>query len=375
MTERDTVEGCDVVDGWFERQRNTLLRGLDSLLDVEAGLCEIMLQPQNDTMTASLNSLLDVESGLAAVIPRRSRPEKSEPIESRHQELLSEKFLLTVMTPPDRIVLRRNPAVVQSLEILKHLPSLEQVLLDAQENAQRLEYSTFADRNVKVEMAFTASISFGFSTRSIATLIADMGDFVHASIDEDVALALRESVHSSERLTAVISLAREAAEKLNFHREKGEGRRLFGPSWRNFLAIQMEYEQASELTESEVRHHVGELREIVTRLTQKISHFSHACRHRVRHILACETGVSSFPSITLDELRMFLDDFTEADLRDAKLLGVDLAGVRWSVHETLWPAAVDVEHLKTLSDEVISGSGIYVIRAGTATIRELAELN
>ncbi|MGW0828674.1 hypothetical protein [Streptomyces sp. NPDC002845] len=46
----------------------------------------------------------------------------------------------------------------------------------------------------------------------------------------------------------------------------------------------------------------------------------------------------------------------------------------WSQYTTQWPPTVDIDDLKTHSKETPSGSGIWVVRAGTATIRDLAEL-
>lgn len=71
-------------------------------------------------------------------------------------------------------------------------------------------------------------------------------------------------------------------------------------------------------------------------------------------------------------MRAFLDDFTTSDLRAADLSGLDLGGVRWSESGTRWPATVDVDDLKARSEQ--EGGGIRVVRSGTTTMRDLAEL-
>ncbi|MEH0447716.1 MULTISPECIES: hypothetical protein [unclassified Streptomyces] len=68
-----------------------------------------------------------------------------------------------------------------------------------------------------------------------------------------------------------------------------------------------------------------------------------------------------------------MDDFTATDLSNADLTGIDLGGVYWSEHTTRWPPAINVEDLKARSKETPSGSGTWIVRSGTATIRDLAE--
>ncbi|MDO0914146.1 hypothetical protein QQM39_25930 [Streptomyces sp. DT2A-34] len=68
-----------------------------------------------------------------------------------------------------------------------------------------------------------------------------------------------------------------------------------------------------------------------------------------------------------------LDDFTHDDLRDTDLRGIDFSGVHWS-QRTQWPPVVDVEALKARSDETPPGSGTWIIRSGTTTIRDFVDL-
>ncbi|MBO3752988.1 hypothetical protein J5X84_43675 [Streptosporangiaceae bacterium NEAU-GS5] len=76
------------------------------------------------------------------------------------------------------------------------------------------------------------------------------------------------------------------------------------------------------------------------------------------------------PVLGEDEVHTFLDDFTTADLRTVTLIGIDLGDVRWSEHGTQWPDGVNVEDLKTRSEETPEGSGIYVIRSGEAAMHD-----
>ncbi|MFD7324285.1 hypothetical protein ACFV9D_24850 [Streptomyces sp. NPDC059875] len=75
-------------------------------------------------------------------------------------------------------------------------------------------------------------------------------------------------------------------------------------------------------------------------------------------------------ALDLDGLYAFLNDFTRADLRTADLEGVDLVGVRWTDSGTSWPSTIDVATLRTRSEESPEGSGIWIVRTGTATARD-----
>ncbi|MGW2785920.1 hypothetical protein ACWC3X_32500 [Streptomyces populi] len=61
------------------------------------------------------------------------------------------------------------------------------------------------------------------------------------------------------------------------------------------------------------------------------------------------------------------------DLSDVDLTGIDLSGVRWSEHTTQWPSVIDIEDLKARSDQAPPYNGIWIVRSGTATVRDLAE--
>ncbi|MCM3922117.1 hypothetical protein ND748_10660 [Frankia sp. AiPs1] len=76
---------------------------------------------------------------------------------------------------------------------------------------------------------------------------------------------------------------------------------------------------------------------------------------------ALDTAVNS---ALLDNLVRARNDFTEADLRDANLIGVPLIGVRWS-RTTRWPPAWR-ELIEQRSEEV--EPGVFEIRDGMADV-------
>ncbi|MFC8704877.1 hypothetical protein ACFUIV_22190 [Streptomyces anulatus] len=75
------------------------------------------------------------------------------------------------------------------------------------------------------------------------------------------------------------------------------------------------------------------------------------------------------PVLNAVSVSALLDDFTHDDLRDTDLRGIDFSGVHWSPH-TRWPPGVDIEALKARSDETPPGSGIWIVRSGTTTVRD-----
>lgn len=77
------------------------------------------------------------------------------------------------------------------------------------------------------------------------------------------------------------------------------------------------------------------------------------------------------PAFDTETAEIFLDDFTSSDLRTADLDGVDLTGVRWAEHGTLWPTNVDIDALKARSTETPQGSVIWIVQSGTAPINGL----
>ena len=94
----------------------------------------------------------------------------------------------------------------------------------------------------------------------------------------------------------------------------------------------------------------------------------------INHVLT-QGFTQRLPGIDLESMRpehirVLLDDFTSADLRDVDLTGVDLTGIRWS-EATQWPSATVVADVRRRSRETRPGSGVFeVIGATGADWRE-----
>ncbi|WP_019064563.1 hypothetical protein [Streptomyces prunicolor] len=122
-------------------------------------------------------------------------------------------------------------------------------------------------------------------------------------------------------------------------------------------------------------HHLARARDIARVLALALALDTADARDLIVEIRTAEVGRAiglalRREPLVLDKnsLHTLLDDFTSTDLT-----GIDLSGVRWSEHTTQWPSAIDIEDLKARSDETPPGTGTWIVRSGTATIRDHAE--
>ncbi|MGW8882102.1 hypothetical protein ACWGPC_56605, partial [Streptomyces mirabilis] len=82
-----------------------LQQALDELLDVEAGLSEVLLHSRHDKAVDDLDVVLDTEAGLAAILPAA----ETEPVLPAGS-VGAEEFLHG-LSPEALLALRRHPAV------------------------------------------------------------------------------------------------------------------------------------------------------------------------------------------------------------------------------------------------------------------------
>ncbi|MEV5950392.1 hypothetical protein [Streptomyces sp. NPDC051993] len=363
MTEHETSHD-PTADDWLDRQQQDLLDGLDSVLDIEAGLREVLLQSRNDTMTDELNAVLDVEAGLAAILPQMPEP-KAQP--TQHvQQLTSVEVLLAAVSPSVRIALRRHPEVLRGAEVREEIPEIYR-LVDGMLNAAR-DLHDRGTHPVHPEWSVDASLRFSRLASTLTALLIATEGFASPRVEAEAARTAQDVLAFAEDLASAIDRASSLARKMEHlnHLTVTRGHHRSGRK------SSQQAQEELRRTLSQVRDRAANLDALMVSAVYTIKGFTLECIQKLQRVLAREVGLPGFPALTLYDLRVFLDDFTTADLRDAALADVDLSGVHWSVHQTRWPEAVDVECLKGISTEV--ASGIYVVRSGTATIREFAEL-
>ncbi|MEU4351833.1 hypothetical protein [Streptomyces sp. NPDC023838] len=366
MTDDEITHGDDgVVDCWIAEQQSLLLDAVGGLLDVEAGLREVLLDSSHNTMVEGLDGVVNVEAGLAAILPQTSLARRLPvPAASSFRKPASVREVLASVSPGARIALRVRPAVVAGCEALE---ALDAALTDWQKIRKlvhRLDVVLSGSVMDDFELARTLSGRLQHRAEQICDVLGEAKGFVRHGFDEALDAVLVDIRRTTGELAAVSHLAVEFSS-----RPRASSRRSF-PQAR--AARRAERESAEQLRQfvDLARVLVDDLSALVRRGDWAVRHLRHECSERVRGIFIRELHFQDFPVLDLAQVRGFLHDFTTADLRTAVLAGVDLGGVRWSVAKTRWPASTDVEDLKARSVESPPGCGIFTVRSGTATTRE-----
>ncbi|MFG2864246.1 hypothetical protein [Streptomyces sioyaensis] len=373
MTDREAKFSDHALEAWLSQQQPDLL---DSVIDVEAGLREILLQSRHDAMVDSLDAVIDVEAGLAAVLPPAPGPatdgHRATRSARQRREFLSVERLLMSVSPHRRIALRGHPEVLLGYEALEGLRKIEHYMRESFQCAGQLGDLLTSHHAIDFDLALSLSLKFEHTIQITREYCSEICAFVRKSIAYELLCAVRDVQTFATNLSRSVAQASEyahacdTARKRNKRLRTGEGTRARQVS----RELAYHFDQALAKT----RRLTEDLPSIMLRGEGGVQSFAIACVQRVRRTLAREIGHHRFPTLSLEEFREFLDNFTMSDLRDAALEGIDLGGVRWSVHQTLWPEAVEVDDLKARSDETFPGSGIYVIRSGTAMVRDFAGL-
>ncbi|WP_455410065.1 hypothetical protein [Streptomyces hiroshimensis] len=381
MTERRRPDSHDeVVDRWLIQCHNALVDGLGTVLDVESGLEEILLQSCHHTLVHDLAAVLDVEGGLAAIVPTAaSLPPTANPEVSVAQ-------LLRSVSPRIRIALRSHQDVVTACHALDRALEVSRLV------------KPVPDRHLDLDrdLASAMDLNLGLAGDLVGILVKILDparDHAH-DLARDRARCLAVALNSARDrasdhrdignrnrdLERALDLARTfaygLADDLSNIRVRGHDRDLVRA--RDLArALTISCTLAFAFTLASALHHGQGLGPAFIQALDGVLDHAHdlvaACLNETWRVIGVVLG-RDIPDLDEGSLGVFLDDFTESDLRLADLGSVDLAGVRWSMHRTLWPARVDVEDLMSRSEENPAGSGVYVVQSGTATLRDLAEL-
>ncbi|MFF4902851.1 hypothetical protein [Streptomyces sp. NPDC001068] len=367
MTGREQPLSKKAVDE-FGRTHDEMLGALDSVIDVEAGLREILLQSDHDEMAKSLESVVDVEAGLRAILPS---PTNEEPLIPPAPALLparaSMKEILRMIPSQSRMLLRNEPRFLVALDAIDLIIAADACLHDLGIMAASLFDALYGTR-MNLEKAVECSVAFVYTADKILRTIREAEELGVWPDNVNAEGNFSQVVVYSKNLAAAIDRASEA------HRAYQARNRRERLQSGNRRARQNERELFQELTfaQKEVERVAHNLDSIVP--VGLATRLYHGALEYMRRYLQTYLYVQGFPTLNHQELRDFVNDFTSSDLRGTLLIGTDLTDVRWTISGTLWPQEIDVEDLKTRSYEAPEGSGIYVVRSGTATIRELAEL-
>lgn len=315
---RQHNQGEHIVDRYLAGHQQALVESLGSVLDIDAGLREILLQSRYNAQVDSLDTVLNVDAGLGAILSASALAEATSQAEfgSPKHDRNAVKRLIQALNPQERLMLRSHPTVKATIRALGLAVALARFLPRVLVLARTL--------NIGRTRALELNRALGYA-HARARALARALDHAHAL---DYALAL--DLARARDLSRTLDLARS-----------------LGPTFACIIDLTRALNSAQDLVNSCLEQAQAAVRTVLGR--------------QVRPLDA-------------DAMTEFLDDFTTADLRTADLTGVDLTGVRWSEDGTLWPEDVDIEELKARSKEVPGSSGIYIIRSGTASARDLANL-
>ncbi|MEU4180407.1 hypothetical protein [Streptomyces sp. NPDC026589] len=362
----------------LDRVQAALTRALDGVLDIEAGLREILILSHHDTAVDGLDGVLDAEAGLAAILPPAAA---ASPSRGPHDGMRTEALLRTI-GPEDRMVLR-NESEVRTVS--QALARTRRVALALEDNPP---YDTYLARTLALDLAraitddlahdlvLARGLARDLSITAAGDLDLSRATAVVACLGEACGLGSRADClvarTSAGDLTSALDLAHLRAAGLVRALDRHRGISLtfrLNVAGDLDLALDIAHGRAIDLvrllsfepgTDRSPAH-----RELVAQVVG--IHTAEMCR-TIGRVLGRKP-----PTLDGDSLHALLDDFVTADLRGADLAGIDLTGVHWSELGTRWPAGLDVQALKARSEETFPGSGIWVVRSGTATLHDLAD--
>ena len=362
--------GDQASDRWLVQRRHALVVALDEVLDREAGLREVLMASRRSAAVDSLATALDLEGGLADILSTapRSNPAATAATAS---DASGAQALLHTVRAADRIVLRSRLDIrtaSHGLERALHLSSK----LDTSRGTSRFPDSDVHPLVVKHARRLARELAILLCR----DLTAAAGHAGCPDLARTLARALTHALGLTRGLGhGLIRMEAEAlaqdidnADSLCRVLERGNPR---DPSqarararahdlWRLLKHI---LDLLGKPHDPPFARELGDTRLVIVDIRVK-----EVCR-MIGLAMECAP-----PVFDLKSLHMFLDDFTRADLRDAVLTGIDLGGIHWSQYATRWPPTVDVDGLKTHSQQAPPGSGIWIVRSGTATVHDLAEL-
>ncbi|WP_225828029.1 hypothetical protein [Streptomyces naphthomycinicus] len=352
---------------WFDQHDETLTNELDDVLDVEAGLHEILLCSRHDTAVDDLDTILDTEAGLAAILPTTpDHPQASSPgvLGATDGQTSPEAFLRSV-SPTDRLGLRNHPHVKKASRALEHASGRfrERGLWRSRTHARASVVRLARDlaQALKADLQRLAlALDEELGRHDSASVLIGLFDLSHALLRGLDGPRRRWYAFTGAKEDAVaLSLGLEGVLALG-HTPDLERARARAADLVHVLDLETDLALASDPALGQA---VGRTYRVLDDIRTS------ELRRAIGLVLRQEP-----PMFDKYSVRAFLDDFTAADLRAADLANADLGGILWSQYTTQWPATVDVENLKACSQETPPGSGTWVVRPGTTTIPDFADL-
>lgn len=361
------------VGSWLEQHQQVQTAGLDHILDVEAGLREVLLQSHHDAHVHKLDTVLDSEAGLADILPTPRGSTSDVPANRAREQspLHPGEYAMQSVSPVERMALRASPRVRAAVDHTDVAANFYRVLVEIRAGGS-------VDATGMLAQCLHDAVGLGLAVIGnregrTAALLQDVleksAELRHltparrrsSGLDAALALGVARALSIAGRCMSDFALDRRATYDNN-----------------DLITAISDLDDAVRKTRNALAHLRGfpptrdhdaafaeAARESMTLRRVCTATAKHAIEVRLRRRL---------PSLNDESLHALLEDFVTADLRRADLSGIDLTGVRWSDHGTQWPNALDIDDLRALSEETPAGSGIYVVQSGTATVYGYADL-
>lgn len=297
-------------------------RDLGRLLDVEAGLREVLVAVEHDATGRSLD--LDVEAGLAAIVPEAdppAPPADATPPAGRTAGLVA--TLLLALDTPSRLALRTHPAI----DVLGTALEIGSALDRAHDLVRALDPARYPGHERANDLA-----------RDLERALARTGA---RHRDDDAALDNDHLRNLDHALNRDIDRARDLARTLADWLGHDHGRIVADALARN----------------------LGSTRELARNLARGFAH-DHTLPPDFSVRLDLDLDGDRDLGIRARALDLARHDFTTADLRGIDLSGLSLVGLRWSA-ATRWPS--EEWRSQALLDSTELAGGVYEIRSGTTT--------
>ncbi|MGY4974206.1 hypothetical protein ACWGCC_34205 [Streptomyces nigrescens] len=367
----------DSLDAWLNQSH----ADLGELLDVEAGLREILMQSDHEARVDALTGVLDEEAGLSNILEPVENPLWTSSLKAEAQahelHLFPTEDHLYTITATERMRLRSIPSVTEAVEYVElarevhHGLSRAQSRTSAQVGADVLRMTLPLVGNV---MLIVERNGAGFP--NLEQAYACLVETNRLIAEAGVACV----VDSPGFVRAVIGAMRCAVELTDAAIEYA----LTTETGYDGFAKSLLQQDVNVLLDS-----VRRARNLLvhrdatmpsTDITTQLSTVMELAEGLIGNcVLALQIQIHkhigrTIPQLAENSIRYMLEDFTSADLTEVDFADVDLTGVRWSEDGTRWPIEMSTETLKAMSEEDPEGSGIYVIRFGASTPFDLVHL-
>lgn len=323
-------------DRWLAAQCRATAGELADVLDLNAGLREVLISAHHTGTIDSLEEHLDVEAGLAALlsaVPGRNFRKPAVGYSAAAEARRKARHVLRGLPPLQQLSLRHHSAAVASIYCALLLQALAVArALYVQGDIERAG-SLADDLSRSVVQAGHHHQERGLAFSSDLTQARTQAHRVarHRELDGiggvviPLARALANALVSAARRD--IALSPRMAQALS-------------------LALDLDRDRSIIL---DPEREATRVRSISRGVAESLARAS----------VPTVAGVHEGLGMAL--LSGALDDFAEADLSLADLSISDLAGVRWSRLGTRWPASLDIDDLLASSREVEAGLGFYIV--------------